>query len=213
MSTGILSSLGEIILRVIEYLGYPGIVLIIAAENIFPPIPSELVLPLAGFLASEGKLDPVLIIISSTLGALIGAYVLYFLGRKFKGSYFHKLLNNYGKYFLMKEDDLDKAEEWFKKHGPASVFFGRMVPLVRSLISIPAGYVKMPFWRFSLYTIAGSVIWNTISTYAGVILGANWEKFGGYIKEYEHIILFVIVLGLISFVWSRRTILMSVFRK
>ncbi len=213
MLTSVLESLGTFIFQAITFFGYPGIVGIIALENVFPPIPSELVLPLAGFLSTQGTFSILGIIIASTLGSLLGAYILYFFGYLSNGEKTKNLFKKYGKYALLKEEDLDKSEEWFKKYGYASVFFGRMVPLVRSLISIPAGYVKMPLWEFTLFTIAGSLFWNTVSVYAGVILGENWKTFGTYIKDYEHLILGVILLVGAFFVYKRRNIIISIFKK
>ena len=209
----ILSSLADLIFSLITFFGYPGIIAIIAIENIFPPIPSELVLPLAGFLSTQGTFSVLGIILSSTLGSLLGAYVLYFFGYLSNGHKTKILFKKFGKYALLKEEDLYKSEEWFKKYGRVSVFFGRMVPLVRSLISIPAGYVKMPLWEFTIYTVVGSFFWNAVSTYAGVLLGENWKTFGRYIKDYEHLIVIALLLIIFYFVYKRKNLLISIFKR
>lgn len=204
MLNNLLGDFVNLVFVIIEKMGYVGIALLIAAENVFPPIPSEAVLPAAGFISTEGKFSAPLVVVASSVGALIGAYILYFIGKFANNRFLHTLLAKYGRYVLMEEDDLDKSEEWFKKHGEPSILFGRMVPLVRSLISVPAGYVGMPLWKFTIYTTIGSAIWNIILVYAGVLLGENWEVVGTYVSEFQHVVLAIILLVGLFFIYKRR---------
>ena len=151
-----------------ETLGGPGAGLAIAAENLFPPIPSEVILPLAGFTASQGSFTIAEAIIWTTAGSVVGAFALYLVGALLGRDRFRWI---WAKLPLVKMSDLDKTEAWFERHGRKAVFFGRMIPIFRSLISIPAGIERMPVWKFLGLTTAGSLIWNSIFVFAGYYLG------------------------------------------
>lgn len=186
--------------RVMEALGGPGAAFLIALENIFPPLPSEIILPLAGFTASQGSMHLVSAIAWTTLGSLIGAVVLYqigaWLGRERIRHYARKLP-------LVRVKDIDKAERWFTKHENQAVFFGRMIPVVRSLISIPAGVEKMPMKLFIAYTTAGSMIWNTALITAGYLLGEQWHLVETYVDVLKYIVIASMLIFVTHFIFSR----------
>lgn len=183
--------MGTFVLTVMESWGYIGICFLIAIENIFPPIPSEVILTFGGFLTTYTKLGPVGVIIGATIGSLIGAIVLYYLGY-----FFSDRLDK-----LFKSDDIAKANDWFKNKGCKAVLYCRFVPIVRSLVSIPAGINKMNMTIFLLYTSIGTIIWNTVLVYAGVILGSNWSYFASIISRYSKVVLVSIILVILVKIW------------
>jgi membrane protein DedA with SNARE-associated domain len=189
--------------QIMSALGYPGIALIMLAENLFPPIPSELVMPFAGFLVAQGTFSFTGAILAGTTGSVLGAVVLYYIGLLAGEPLVRPFIRNYGKWFLLSEADLDKALDIFGRHGDIMVFTGRVIPIIRSLISLPAGMRRMPFWRFLLFTTIGSGIWTTILTVAGYILGANWGLVVEFISDYQKVVLAILALGVIYFVFSR----------
>ena len=156
-----------------DTLGGPGAAIIVGLENVFPPIPSEVILPLAGFSAAQGTFSVVAAVLWTTLGSVVGAVVAYGLGFWLGAERVRAL---FGRIPLMEVRDFDTAERWFDRHGVASVFFGRMVPVVRSLISIPAGVARMNFLLFLALTAGGSLIWNTIFVVGGYLLGGQWHR-------------------------------------
>ena len=191
------------IIEIMNQFGYLGIFLLIAIENIFPPIPSEVILLYGGFMSTYTNMHIVGIIIGSTLGSLVGAYALYFIGKIFNKERLKKIVRGkIGKVLRLKEKDIDMADEWFDKKGNKTVFFCRFIPIVRSLISIPAGMSEMPLGKFTLYTVVGSLIWNTVLSIAGQTVGANWESILAIFEQYSHIAAIVLViLGVGAIVW------------
>jgi membrane protein DedA with SNARE-associated domain len=185
---------------VMETLGAPGAGLVIAIENLFPPLPSEVILPLAGFTASRGSFGLVEAIVFTTLGSVAGAWALYGLGAWLGRSRVRAIVN---KMPLMSADDFDKTEVWFGKHGPKAVFFGRMVPLFRSFISLPAGVERMNPLLFTGLTAAGSLIWNSIFVVAGFYLGENWHLVEQYAGVFQKIVIAVVVALVVWFVVTR----------
>ncbi|MEJ5918814.1 DedA family protein [Corynebacterium sp. H78] len=184
------------IVSLMETLGPPGVGIAILVETIFPPIPSEAVLPMAGFTASLGEFSALSALIWATSASLLGALLLYYLGHKVG---FHRLRAFGEKIPLVRGTDVDKAMHFFDKYGEASIFLGRVIPGVRSLISIPAGIQGMGLLRFSFYTTLGSAIWNAVLIYFGVYLGSQWHKVTEVIDEYSTwayvaLALFVVVL-------------------
>jgi membrane protein DedA with SNARE-associated domain len=175
-------------------LGYPGIFLAMVAENVFPPIPSEVVLPLAGFEVDAGTLNFVLVVLAATLGSLAGALILYAIGL-YGG---RPAVLKWGSVLRVGEKDLDRAERWFERWGDWVVLGARVIPLARSVVSIPAGMMRMSLLRFSLLTAAGSLVWNVALVFAGKQLGANWEDVGGAIETYALPIRIVLVLGVLA---------------
>lgn len=185
--------------QIILLLGYPGIALVMLIENLFPPIPSEVVMPFAGFLAAQGKLNLIGAIVAGTSGSVAGAVVLYYIGRWADEPVVRAFLRRWGRYLTVTEEDLNHVMRVFAKYGPPIVFFGRLVPIIRSLISVPAGMDRMPFGRFLLFTTLGSAIWSTALAYAGVVLAEHWETILVYSKQYERVTLVLLALAVIAF--------------
>lgn len=186
--------------NLMETLGGPGAGLAIAAENLFPPIPSEIILPLAGFTASQGSFTLAEAIIWTTTGSVVGAFALYLVGALLGRDRFRRI---WAKLPLVKLSDLDKTEAWFAKHGKKTVFFGRFIPIFRSLISIPAGIERMPPLIFGLLTLVGSLIWNTIFVMAGYTLGENWSSVEPYVGWFQNIVIVVVVVAVLWWVIHR----------
>jgi membrane protein DedA with SNARE-associated domain len=187
-----LNFVAEWAIGLIEWLGLPGVAIAIALENLFPPLPSELILPVAGFAASQGTLNLIAVILWATLGSVVGALALYVIGVWLGRDRVHKILV---KVPLVSVEDVNKTEAWFNKHGKWTVFFGRMVPIFRSLISIPAGVTRMPLWYFIPLTAAGSLIWNTIFILAGYYLGENWSSVEQYAGIIQDIVIVLVILA------------------
>ncbi|MHA6251868.1 DedA family protein [Oceanobacillus sp. CAU 1775] len=180
---------------IMEQFGYFGIFLMMALENLFPPIPSEIVLPFGGFLTTSTNLTVIGVIFVATLGSVIGAMILYSIGLLIDVATLEKIVERYGKILRIKKEDIHKADAWFDKYGYWTVFFCRMVPLIRSLISIPAGMSNMNFLIFLLLTTIGTLIWNVILISVGVALGENWESILGFMDIYSTIVYATLLLG------------------
>jgi membrane protein DedA with SNARE-associated domain len=183
-----------------ETLGAPGAGLAVALENLFPPLPSELILPLAGFTASQGEISLVAAIVWTTIGSLTGALLLYGLGALLGRDRMRAIA---ARVPLVEVSDVDRSEEWFARHGTKAVFFGRMLPVFRSFISIPAGIERMPLASFVLLTTLGSAIWNTAFIVAGYLLGENWHVVDGYASWFQWVVLGAVVVAMGWFVTSR----------
>ncbi|AKZ55478.1 putative membrane protein [Streptomyces ambofaciens ATCC 23877] len=181
-------------------LGAPGAGLAIALENLFPPLPSEVILPLAGFAASSGRMNLIAVLLWTTAGSVIGALALYGIGALLGRD---RTVAIAGKLPLVKVSDIEKTEAWFLKHGTKAVFFGRMIPIFRSLISVPAGVERMRLPVFLGLTTLGSAIWNTVFVLAGYALGDNWSQVSGIASTYSKVILAVAALALLVFVGMR----------
>ncbi|MFC4017202.1 DedA family protein [Micromonospora sp. GCM10011542] len=184
----------------VERLGGPGAGLAVALENLFPPIPSEVILPLAGFVAAQGRISVVSAIVWTTLGSVLGALALYLIGASLGRDRMRAIV---ARLPLVKLSDVDRTEAWFLRHGVKAVFFGRMIPIFRSLISIPAGVERMPVTTFLLYTTLGSLIWNTTFVLAGYLLGDNWHLVEGYVGTLQNVVIVVCVAAVAWFVGSR----------
>ena len=200
MSDAELTGVAGWAVNLMETLGGPGAGLAIAAENLFPPIPSEVILPLAGFTASQGSFTIAEAIIWTTAGSVVGAFALYLVGALLGRDRFRWI---WAKLPLVKMSDLDKTEAWFAKHGKKTVFFGRFIPIFRSLISIPAGIERMPPLIFGLLTLVGSLIWNTIFVMAGYTLGENWPRVEPYVGWFQNIVIVVVVVAVLWWVINR----------
>ena len=188
---------------IIDRLGYPGVGALVALENVIPPIPSEVILPLAGFQADQGDFNLPLLILVATLGSIVGAMVLYAVGAVLGEHRIRRLVGRFGKYILVTVDDIDKATGWFKRHGRSAVFFGRLVPVVRSLVSIPAGVDKMPLATFLIYTTVGSAIWNTLLIVAGYLLGTQYDRVEGFVKVFQYVVILAVLAAAAYFVYRR----------
>ena len=185
----------QIIINIMEQVGYLGVFLLIAIENIFPPIPSEVILVFGGFMTTYTSLNIPIMILAATLGSLLGAIVLYYIGKIFNKERLKRIVNGkIGKVLRLKASDIEKADKWFDTKGNKTVFFCRFIPIVRSLISIPAGMSEMPMQKFLLYTITGSLIWNTVLIIVGSIVGDKWETIVGYLDNFSNIILIILAI-------------------
>jgi membrane protein DedA with SNARE-associated domain len=190
----------EWITALMEALGSPGAGLAVALENLFPPVPSEVILPLAGFTAGQGRISLLAAILWTTAGSVAGALVLYGLGAWLGLDRVRRIADRLP---FVSASDVDKADSWFDRHGNAAVFAGRMVPVVRSLISVPAGVSGMPILRFTLYTAAGSLVWNTALILAGYALGENWELVDRYLGWVSTAVLAALAIAIVRFAVSR----------
>lgn len=185
---------------VMEALGGLGAALLIALENLFPPLPSEIILPLAGFTASRGDLGLVEVILWCTGGSLAGAWALYGMGVLLGRDRTRAIMKALP---LVKIEDVDRTEAWFHAHGKGTVFLGRMIPIFRSLISIPAGVTRMPLPLFTALTVTGSAIWNTALILAGYLLGEQWHIVESYVGVFSRVVLVLVVAALAWFVVAR----------
>lgn len=201
---GFLDGLASWAADVIDALGYIGVFLLIVLENVFPPIPSEAILPLAGFLAGQGRMWLPAVIVAATLGAVAGALILYYAGALFGDRRVRWLINKYGKWFAVAEGDLDKANDWFDRYGGFAVLVCRLVPIVRSLVSIPAGLRRMNLTTFIIYTAIGSGIWNSLLVIAGWWLGDNWEEVGHVVDYLEYPVILIGAGAVLYFFWKRK---------
>lgn len=191
------------IVGIVESLGYLGVALLVALENLITVIPSELVLPLAGFLAGQGRLWLPGVVAAATIGSVGGALVMYGLGYWLGEDRVRLLVRKHGRRVLVREADLDYALEWFRRHGATSVLFGRLVPAVRSLISIPAGISRMALGRFVIYTAFGSTVWNGVLVGLGWILGENWPVVREYARWLEYAVVVALATAVVWLVWRR----------
>ena len=191
----------ELMISLMSKYGYLAVFSLVAIENIFPPIPSEVILLGGGFLTTTIGLNVVLMIIAATLGSLVGAIVLYYIGKIFNQERLKKIISGkIGKVLRLKEKDIEKADEWFDNKGNKTVFFCRFIPIVRSLISIPAGMSEMPIVKFLIYTTVGSLIWNSILIIIGNRVGDNWEEILGIFDKYSHIVAIILIIIFILFI-------------
>lgn len=177
--------------------GYAGIILLIAVENIFPPIPSEVILTFGGFMTTTSELTIPGVVISATGGSVLGAVVLYYIGVQLSVKRLEKIIDRWGHILRVTKEDIKKADKWFDKYGPWTVFFCRFIPLIRSLISIPAGMSKMNVLLFLVLTTVGTLIWNIVLVYLGAAVGNSWEEIVGYMDIYSNIVYGLIIIGVI----------------
>jgi len=179
----------EWVTGVVGSAGLPGVFALMFLENLFPPIPSELIMPLAGFVAAEGRMSLVLAIIAGTAGSVVGNGVWYEVARRIGSTRIRRLVGRYGRWLAVSTEDLDKAEDKLRRHGPVALFFGRLLPAVRTLISIPAGLAGIPRAVFYLWTLVGSALWVTVLTVAGYLLRDQYKKVEGAIEPLSYVVL------------------------
>jgi membrane protein DedA with SNARE-associated domain len=199
----LIETLNTWVLSLISSFGYVGLGFVMFLENVFPPIPSEIILPLAGSLIEKGDFSLAGITLVGMVGSVAGAYVFFGIGYWFDEKRVRFLIQKYGKWFLLTTKDLDRALSWFQKYGCWVVFFGRMIPMVRSLISIPAGLAKMSLAKFTLFTALGTACWSFLLSFTGLILGKNWILVEEYLTRYETIIWILISVGTLVFIFKK----------
>lgn len=191
---------------IMEQFGYIGVFLLIMVENLFPPIPSEVILTFGGFMTTSTDLTIWGVVLASTLGSVLGAIILYGIGLLLDVERLEKIVDRWGHILRLTRDDIHKADNWFDKYGIWTVFFCRFVPLIRSLISLPAGMSNMNFGVFIFFTTIGSLIWNTVLIHLGAAVGSQWEVIVYYMDIYSHIAYAVIAIAIIAFiVWFIRS--------
>jgi membrane protein DedA with SNARE-associated domain len=186
--------LAEWIPNIMNQLGYWGIGLLMLLENLFPPIPSELIMPLAGFTVAKGQMDFIPVIVAGVVGTILGAFPWYYIGKFISEERLEHLADKYGKWISVTSKDIKKANNWFNEHGGKAVFFCRLVPGVRTLISLPAGINNMPLIPFTLYSTLGTTIWVAFLTFLGYKLGDNYELVDEYLGPVSKIVLVIIVI-------------------
>jgi len=185
----------EIIISLMNQFGYLGIMFLIMIENVFPPIPSEIILCFGGFMTTSTEMTILGVVIASTIGSLLGAIILYFVGKILNKERLIKIVNGkIGKILRLKAKDIEMADRWFDEKGNLTVFFCRFIPIVRSLISIPAGMSEMPFVKFMTLTTLGTVIWNTVLTILGSIMGENWVKIANIMDKFSSVTLVILII-------------------
>ena len=192
------------ILNFMNSLGYLGIVLLMIAENLFPPLPSELILPAAGFAAAQGKLSLPLVVLAGALGSVLGTLPLYYVGRVVNEERLVVWADRYGRWLTLRGKDVRKADDWFDRHGPKAVLFGRMVPGIRSLLSLPAGMSEMPLPTFLLYSSVGSGLWATLLAGAGYLLGSNYEVVEQYVGPVGTGVVALLAVGAVVWIVRRK---------
>lgn len=192
MVGGILSAVSHFIVNVISSLGYGGVVLLMGIESANIPLPSEVIMPFSGYLVFTGRFNLFWVAIAGGLGCLWGSLLSYWIGAK--GG--RPLIEKYGKYVLISHHDLDRADRWFLKWGVATVFIGRLLPIIRTFISFPAGIARVNLWKFSVYTFVGSVIWSYFLAFVGMKLGENWDSIKVYFHDFDVVIGVLIVVGI-----------------
>ncbi|KUK67219.1 MAG: hypothetical protein XD87_0258 [candidate division WS6 bacterium 36_33] len=195
-----INSLVDWLVQAIDSLGYLGVLIAVFLESFTAVIPSQIVLPFSGFVASQGSLNIVLVIITVVVGAYLGTLPFYFIGR-WGDDFVEKFLTKYGKYIFLSNEDLEKGYKAFEKYGGGIVLFGRLIPLIRSVISFPAGVARMKFSVFSLYTVVGSLIFATVSCLAGYFMGENWPVVSSYIDQYENVVLALLSIAILIYIW------------
>jgi membrane protein DedA with SNARE-associated domain len=194
----------EWITSTMSSLGYWGIGLLMFLENLFPPIPSELIMPLAGFTIAQGKMEFAPAIFAGVMGTVIGALPWYYAGKILGEQRLKSLSDRYGKWLTISSKDITKAIGWFDKHGNKAVFFGRLVPGIRTLISLPAGIGRMSLLPFLLYSTLGTILWVSLLTYAGYALGNNYELVEEYLAPVSKIVLLILVAAFIIWIVKKR---------
>ena len=211
-----LGDLANWVQDVINQFGYFGVALLVVIENVFPPIPSEIVLPFAGFVAQQSasavnatadaaQSDTTVVgmMIAATVGSVVGALILYFVSAAIGPERLRGFVERFGKWFGVKSSDLVRAEEWFDRRSVVAVLVGRCVPLIRSIVSIPAGFRRMKLTSFVVLTAIGSAVWNIALISAGAVLGDQWERVGKYVGVFQWLVIVAILVLLVRFVVSR----------
>jgi membrane protein DedA with SNARE-associated domain len=198
--------MAEWITQTMESLGYWGIGLLMFLENLFPPIPSELIMPLAGFTVAQGKMRFVPAVAAGVVGTVLGALPWYFAGAFLSERRLMRLADRYGKWITVSGRDIEKAIAWFNQHGTRAVFLGRLVPGVRTLISLPAGLSRMNVLTFLLYSTAGTLVWTLLLTYAGLLLGENYELIEVYVGPLSKVVLLGLAIAVGIWLWRRQRV-------
>lgn len=191
--------------QVVTEFGYLGLALLTLLENVFPPLPSEVILPLGGYLAQQGRLTIVGVVLAGTAGSVLGGLLLYWLGSRFERDRLVAWAGRHGGWLLLTRDDVEQAFDWFERHGTKAVFFARLVPGVRSLISIPAGTCRMRMAPFLFYTTLGTAIWSALLAAAGMILGAQYQQVGRVLQWAAYALVALVLLSIVRWIIKKRS--------
>lgn len=198
MIAAILEALSRFVIYVINMGGYPGIVLLMGIESACIPLPSEIIMPFSGYLVYTGRFNLWWVATAGAIGCNVGSIVAYWVG--YYGG--RPLVERYGRYVLISRHDLELADRWFARYGQATVFFSRLLPVIRTFIALPAGVVRMDFWKFNVYTFLGSFPWCLGLAWAGLKLGEHWDGLRGYFHKFDVVIGAFLALGVAWFLWS-----------
>lgn len=199
-----LNFLGNYIILIIQTTSYAGIFFFMFLESALIPIPSEITMPFAGFLASEGKLNLLLVIIDGTIANLVGSLLAYYLGYALQENVVESLITKYGKFILLSNREYIHAMEWFRKYGDKIVFFSRLLPGIRTVISLPAGLSEMGIKKFITYTVVGCFLWSSLLAYIGYVLGQHWETIHTYYSKFELVVLLATVFAIAFYIYKKR---------
>jgi membrane protein DedA with SNARE-associated domain len=178
-----------------EEMGSLGIAVLMFAENVFPPIPSELIMPLAGFSAARGEFNLMIVIIAGSIGSLLGALLWYYIGRKIGAERLERWAAKHGRWLTLSPNEVEQSCAWFNRHGGKAVFIGRLIPAVRTLISVPAGIAGMPLGSFLLYSAAGTILWTALLATAGYLLESQYDKVAHWMNPISNVVIGLVVLG------------------
>jgi len=198
-----LATLTNWITNYISQIGYPAIFILMALESALVPIPSEVTMPFAGFLVGRGLLNFWLVVLVGGFANLIGSLMAYALGYWGQERFARRLIKKYGKYFLITYDEVERAERWFGNHGEIIAFGSRLMPVVRTFISLPAGFSQMNVIKFSFYTLAGALVWSAVLTYFGLLLGENWSALEVYFRKFDILIVTVGMAVILLYIWYK----------
>ena len=194
-----LADFSTFILDFIQSLGYSGVFILMTLESALIPIPSEIVMPFGGFLAHKGILSFTGVVLAGAVGNLVGSLISYYIGYVVHEDTLLRLIQKYGKFVLINKTDYLKCSGWFKKHGDGVAFFSRLIPGVRTFISLPAGIFRVNILKFSIYTFVGSLIWSYFLTYIGFYLGANWDSFTSFFGKFQYVVIAAVVFLVVYF--------------
>jgi len=198
-----IEQLSSIIIHLIQSTGYLGIFILMTLESALLPIPSEVTMPFGGFLAQQGHLTFWLVVLTGAIGNLAGSLLSYAIGYFLEETVVVNLIEKYGKFVLISKHEYERAVEWFKKYGNPIAFFSRLLPAVRTFISLPAGLAEMNIWKFSFYTFLGSLIWSTFLTWIGFYLGSKWNSWEPYFRKFQFVIVGVLVIAVLWYIYHK----------
>lgn len=208
-----LELLGGLIIQLIHSTGYFGIFVLMALESVLIPIPSEVTMPFSGFLAQQGVLNVWIVIIVGTIANLAGSLLAYWIGFVLEETVLLNLIKKYGKFILVDEHDYNRANKWFDKYGDKIVFVSRLLPGVRTIISLPAGMFEMNLKKFIVYTTVGCFIWSALLTYIGFVMGANWKALDPYYRKFEYLIVALLIIAVLWYIDHKLKLHKKIFKK
>lgn len=205
--------LANIIIQLIQTTGYVGIFILMFLESALIPIPSEVTMPFSGFLASKGELSFVIIVLAGSLANLAGSLLAYYIGYLLEETVLLNLIRKYGKFILLSEHEYHRAEVWFQKYGDKIIFVSRLLPGIRTVISLPAGMFEMDIKKFAIYTTLGCLIWSTLLTYIGFVMGENWNALEPIYRKFEFLVVGIIILAVVIYIEKHLNLRRKLFKR